>query len=882
MFDNNTFLLRKKLDNKLKEINKSKITYIYAPTGFGKTTLISQWLIKNTNTIFIDLESNDDQVSNFISCIIKAFNFILKLKIELNTDNFNLYEIENVLYSIINSLPENDTFIILDNFENIQNNTIHEILLLFIKISPKNFHFILLAKNELPLAFSEIILQKKTTFINSKDLLIDKNEIILFLEKSKIALETKYIDLIYEKTEGWILAIKTILLAINNSKNTNDFFQESIKNTNSYFNDFITKNILTSLDFETLDFLMKTTILKKFNFSICNKLLGISNAQVIIEKIKAKNIPIIALDSNRNYYKYNKIFSDTLLDILYKKDEYLLIELYKKASDIFRDLENYENSLDYAFLTKDYDFISDTLEKQAHLFFRDYNYSYLDELIKKIPQNIVFSKIKLSLYHSLILLTNFETEFSEMILESTENLYNETNLENKEIQAIIYLIHSILSLRKNDKRSKLLNYSNLSLKNLHNLNYDLIGFASYCLSKSFLYLLDLKKSVKIVDKCILYNDNKNIFMDISHKSYKAAVLIIIGNFSEAEKILIDLLEYMDINNLDNNRIKIVIVNYLCVVYYKVNNIESFNKFSDIGLEIIKNSKDLSTENLISFYYNLIYPNFSLGNIERSNEFIKIVKKLNINKDFLEIDSKISLVEIKKKIYYNHLNEINISYINEIIESFNINYSENNKTYNKISKLRREGIVLSEYYIAQNLFRNAHNILDLLVNINSEFPRYISEIYILKSIVYSKQNNKTKAHSFMNLALLEAEKNNYISPFIEQKDVIYKIVVGIIKNLEENNVDITKTFAYKILCSINSKIVVKNKKLSVKKIIDPLSKRENQIMNCIENNLSNLEISLKLKISENTVKAHLNNIFKKFNVKNRKNAINKYTQSKENI
>ena len=876
-FDDKVFLIRKNLDHKLKEINNSKITYISAPSGFGKTTLIAQWLIENKENIFISLDDFDNDLLCFLSSVIDAFNYVFSFKLE-HINNIDINEIEKVLLSIIEISHKKDIFIILDNFSCIKNSKIYDLLLLFIKISPKNFHFIILSENEIPIIFAEIIIQKKTVFINSQDLLIDKDEIILFFEKNKITLEEKYIDIIYEKTEGWILAVKTILLSLNDYKNKTDFFETAINITNKYLTDFITKNIFEKIEVETLDFLMKTSVLKRFNFSICNKLLEITNSQDFIEKIQYNNLFVIALDSNKNYYKYNNIFSDSLLEILNKKDESLVNLLYKKASNIFKENGNYIESLDYAFITKDYIFIADNLEEQAHLFFRDYNYFHLDKLIKKIPSDIVFSKIKLSLYHSLILLTNFETEFSEMIFESSENLYNKNNTEDKEIQSIIYLINSILSLRKNNKNSEILKYANLSLNNLNNLNYDLIGFASYCLSKSFLHLLDLKKSIKIIDKCILYNDNKNIFMDISHKSYKAAVLIIIGDFFEAETILINLLEYMNKNHLDNNKIKIVIVFYLCVIYYKFNNIDLFNKFSDIGLEIIKNNHDLSTENLIAFYSNLIYSNFTLGNIEKSENYTKIVKKLNLNKDFLEIDSKIKIIEIRKNIYSNNLNKIDINYIKELISSFNINYSENNKTYNKISKLRREGIVLAEYYIAKNLFRDANNILELLININLEFPRYISEIYILKAILYKKQNNKQKSIYFMKEALIEAENNNYIRPFVEEKKKIDSIIIEIIKELEEKKIDISKTFVYNVFCNMNSNIVIKNKKLSLEKIINPLSKRETQIMIYLDKELSNTEIALNLKISENTIKVHLNNIFKKFNVKNRKDAIEKYKES----
>ena len=132
---------------------------------------------------------------------------------------------------------------------------------------------------------------------------------------------------------------------------------------------------------------------------------------------------------------------------------------------------------------------------------------------------------------------------------------------------------------------------------------------------------------------------------------------------------------------------------------------------------------------------------------------------------------------------------------------------------------------------------------------------------------------------MKEALLEAENYNYIRPFVEEKKKIASTIIEIIKELEEKKIDITKTFVYNVFCNMNSNVISKNKKISVEKIINPLSKRETQIMIYLDKELSNTEIALNLKISENTIKVHLNNIFKKFNVKNRKDAIEKYNESK---
>ncbi len=53
-----------------------------------------------------------------------------------------------------------------------------------------------------------------------------------------------------------------------------------------------------------------------------------------------------------------------------------------------------------------------------------------------------------------------------------------------------------------------------------------------------------------------------------------------------------------------------------------------------------------------------------------------------------------------------------------------------------------------------------------------------------------------------------------------------------------------------------------------------SKKETEIIRCLEKGLSNKSISEKCNISENTVKYHLKNIFKKLGVHSRFQAIHR--------
>lgn len=871
---NSSFIIRKNLESKLDSCTTSKVVYVSSPAGFGKTTLISQWLKnRSEKKIWLSLDENDNSEKVFISYLIKAFEGFLKEKIGgllpyLEDSEYILnYFIDN-----INKITE-EVFFILDDFHFISNDKIDKVLFFLINNSPQNLHFIILSRSEAPISFSKFITNLTCNKITSKDLVFSKQELEELFLKNAITITNKEIDIIYHRTDGWALALQSILLCLKETAIT-ELINETQFMENKYLNDFLVNELLSKLEKDEFDFLIKTSILNTFDANLCNSLLEINNAQEIIEKFEKENLFIINLDNNRIFYKYHPLFAEINLKLLKKKDPSLAKNLYIKLSNILKDKGLYLESINYAFLAEDYEFIVSILEIQAHLFFRDYEQIYLSTLIEKIPLYMVLSRVKLSLYQSLILITKLNLDLAEHIFKSAENLYKKNNILDLELDTLINLIYSLLYVKKNETVGKITKHSNLVLANIYNLNENLIGFAYYWLARSFFYIANFKKSIYLIDKFVV--NNKNTFMSILNKSFKASILIAIGDLSLAKSILDEIIEDLSKNNLLNHKIALTTYFYLYLIYYKWNKIDLFNKYVKLGLDLIDKNNTLSVVNILSFYYHLISYNIQIGNIEESNIYLYKIKKIWPIGKALDLENRLRILEIKKHIVLGKSNEIPYEWINELITSINSNFLISIKAYNTILKIRRECIVLAEYYISQSLFSRAFDFLELLTELKSDISNPLIEIYILKSIIYKNQNNKQKAMNMMKLALIEAEKNKIISPFIEEKKESITIIRDVLIELKNNKINHKESFAYLVLNSLNTTIV---QNTSTKKTITPLSDKELEIVKLVEKKLSNKEIADKLNITINTTKSYLRRVFIKLNVTNRKNMILKVKELK---
>ena len=89
------------------------------------------------------------------------------------------------------------------------------------------------------------------------------------------------------------------------------------------------------------------------------------------------------------------------------------------------------------------------------------------------------------------------------------------------------------------------------------------------------------------------------------------------------------------------------------------------------------------------------------------------------------------------------------------------------------------------------------------------------------------------------------------------------ILSAIESLKENKVWIYPDFVAKMITLSTS-----NSSNTIEEKIEPLSKREKEIAKLILEGLTNKELAIKLKISINTIKIHITNIYKKLDVSDR--------------
>ena len=345
-----------------------KLVLVHAPAGYGKTTLLYQWhkaLIDDGRTAcWLSLDELDDDPATFIRYLLCAFQEVV--------DNFwmdaaNWMEgrlqpdITIALNHIINELIRIDipVTLFIDDYQHVNSIEIHQFIERLIDWSPENFLLVIGSRIVPPLSLSKWRVSEKMTEVDVSMLRFSNMEGKAFLEhKHDLQLTSEQTAIITEKSEGWAAGLQLVALVLKNYDQRDEFIASFSGNLYEIA-DYLTNNVLTQQTRTLTDFLLKTSILSRFNADICNLLTGQGDAQSVLEQLENDGLFTLPLDTQGHWYRYHHLFHDFLIGRLRRQYPHEILNLYRTAAGWFRSQGLIKEAVDYALHSNDLEIIED-------------------------------------------------------------------------------------------------------------------------------------------------------------------------------------------------------------------------------------------------------------------------------------------------------------------------------------------------------------------------------------------------------------------------------------------------------------------------------------------------------------------------------------------
>ncbi len=494
---------RERLVRRLNETLDRKLTILSAPAGFGKTTLLSEWIQwistykrepDNPNQplpcaqelclaqsalpdfIWVALDEHDNTPRRFWRYFLAALESLdIKIGNELLGELVSSQELpEEALTDLISEIlasRKNHFVMVLDDYQSITAQSIHDAIGFLLANLPSIMHLVISSRETPPFQLSQLRARNQLVELHANDLRFTLDESTAFLTQSMgLELQPSAVSTLNSHTEGWAVGLQLAALSIRECGDSAGCVQ-SFDGTHRYIVDYLAEQVIDRMPDIVLRFLLQTCILSRLNAKLCDDMLGdqewgqdgenslFSSSQDVLEYLERANLFLVPLDDGRNWYRYHHLFAEFLQQRLRKTEPERWIELHLRAARFFESRGMLEDAVQHSLEAQDFETAGHLIERTADKLYRNNEILTLIGWMKALPDTLIESRPMLALMYAWGAAINGRMDIADRILAL---------LENREEPAIIANVATIraFSARFHSNLEETIAYSLQALENI--------------------------------------------------------------------------------------------------------------------------------------------------------------------------------------------------------------------------------------------------------------------------------------------------------------------------------------------------------------------------------------------------------------------------------
>lgn len=432
------------------------VTLVAAPAGFGKTTAVSTWVGAIERPVaWLSLDDGDNEDMLFWAYVIAAIQSVFPefgaemLSALMSTPPAPVQDVLPDLINEIAALPAALT-LVLDDYHVINNTHIHEGLAFLIDHQPHTLHIIIATRADPPVPLARLRARRMLTELRVDELRFLNQEAQIFLNQvMALGLSAEDVELLEARTEGWSVGL---LLAAQSMQGREDkhAFIAAFSGSQHYILEYLIEEVLEQQLMERRAFLLQTAIFDRLSGQLCDAVLETQDSGQMLREISKDNLFLIPLDQDHIWYRYHHLFSDLLVNMLYKEfAEGEILALHQRASCWYEDAGEMDKAVRFALKGKDFARAADLLECIVERMIARGQVKTLLGWLGALPADVIQSRPRLLMHQGWVVFLSGKVRQSSLILLSAKEALDavpegeERNLLHGRLSAMLATITSL-------------------------------------------------------------------------------------------------------------------------------------------------------------------------------------------------------------------------------------------------------------------------------------------------------------------------------------------------------------------------------------------------------------------------------------------------------
>jgi LuxR family maltose regulon positive regulatory protein len=406
---------------------ESALTLVSAPAGFGKTTLLTDWLAAapgDGRSAWLSLDHSDNDPALFWAYFIAALRTVapgigegalaLLPSGESPTEAF--------VVTLLNDIAalRDDVVLVLDDYHVIEAAPVRDGMAYLVEHLPPQFRLVIASRADPALPLARLRARRELVEIRAADLRFTLDEAAAYLnEVMGLALTPLDITALEGRTEGWIAALQLAALSMQGRDDVAGFIA-GFAGDDRYIVDYLVGEVLQRQPENIQRFLLHTSILHRLNGSLCDAVTGQDGGRAMLEALDRGNLFLVPLDDRRLWYRYHHLFADVLRARLLDEQRDRIHELHRRASDWYARDGDRSAAIGHALDGEDFERAADLIEMAARPAFQARQEATFRRWLEALPEELFRVRPVLAMALVAVHMVNGDVEGVEARLQDIE------------------------------------------------------------------------------------------------------------------------------------------------------------------------------------------------------------------------------------------------------------------------------------------------------------------------------------------------------------------------------------------------------------------------------------------------------------------------------
>lgn len=839
-----------------------RLVLVAAPTGFGKTTILTDWLaqVEGYKLAWLSLDERDNDAAQFWTYLLAAVDqgepgvttAAAALLASASVPH------EAILVTLVNDLHARGTHLILvlDDYHVIENPVIHTGMTFFIDNLPSHVHVVVASRADPPLSLGRLRAKGDLTELRAADLRFTPDETSEYLKDTMgLTLDATDAARLGARTEGWIAALQLAAISMQGRDDASQFIA-GFAGDDRYIVDYLMEEVLLKQTDATRMFLLQTSILGRLCGDLCDAVTGGSRTAKTLDALDRTNLFLVPLDDRREWYRYHHLFAEMLRARLLDEQPNSVADLHFRASEWFEHHGDTGEAIGHAIDAGAFGRAAELIKKAAPRMQQERHEVTLVGWLGLLPDSTVAADAELAVIYAGALLSAGRTEGVDRLLTRAEASLGSSSqgIEGIRRGATLYRAAQALStgdLATADAQSALaiersLDGSNLDRGSAHGLR-GLVLWAQGDLAAAratwAISLSELEKAGHLADV-------------LGGSVAMGDILVAQGRLGDAEAIYRRALEIAATTDPPLRGAADMHVGLAGVLLERgdlegarrhLSAAEALGEYA--GLPQNRHRRRMATAELLSTEGDPAtgIPLLNEAELFYTPDFFPPVRPIAAMRARLELAAGCKR------------NAVDWARTSRISASDVLSYMDE---YDHITLVR---VLLADPAEPRDL-TSALDLLERLQEAANSGERWgvVIELLVLQSLALQHAGRTDDALAALRQAIAHAESEGYERRFIDEGQAMANLLSSLAKR------DGDSAYLRRLRGAIGSRGAAPAR--SESDLIEPLSDRELEVLRLLASELSGPQIARHLVISVNTLRTHTKNIFLKLDVSSRREAL----------